>query len=333
MTHSALKHPIIFAIVLLILGGCAQITPFEHQVEVQAADTGQAIANASVQAEMGTRDFAESKTDADGLATLIIKSDYQDDWAKVIIEAEGYQKQSLLVELTEKKSPLVVQLQRPEAETSAEEQPAPTEEPVAPTEEPAPTEAAPEPTAAQAEHPTEASQVATGELANVPAVERLNYYQAKPELTIDPNKIYRATIKTSKGDIVVSLDATAAPEHVNNFIFLGKQGFYDGLTFHRVEPNFVIQGGDPAGSGEGGPGYTVPGEFDLIHGEGALAMARLSDQVNPDRESSGSQFYITLTPTPFLDGQYSVFGQVEEGMDVVQAIQVGDLIEQVIVEE
>jgi cyclophilin family peptidyl-prolyl cis-trans isomerase len=151
-------------------------------------------------------------------------------------------------------------------------------------------------------------------------------------LVIDPNQSYRATIQTSKGDIVVSLDAKAAPEHVNNFIFLSNQGFYDGLTFHRVEPGFVIQGGDPLGTGQGGPGYTVPGEFALTHGEGALAMARLPDEMNPNRESSGSQFYITLAPTPALDGQYSVFGQVEAGMEVVRAIGIGDLIEHITIE-
>lgn len=161
---------------------------------------------------------------------------------------------------------------------------------------------------------------------------RANFYSAKPALTIDQSRSYRATIKTSQGDIVVSLDAAAAPEHVNNFIFLSQQGFYDGLKFHRVEPGFVIQGGDPLGQGNGGPGYTVPGEFTLTHGEGALAMARLPDAVNPDRESSGSQFYITLAPTPFLDGQYSVFGQVEQGLEVVRAIQIGDTIETIVIE-
>jgi cyclophilin family peptidyl-prolyl cis-trans isomerase len=174
---------------------------------------------------------------------------------------------------------------------------------------------------------------ATGaRVADLPPAERADYYQAKPEVTIDTARIYRATIQTSKGDIVVSLDAAASPEHVNNFIFLSNEGFYNGLTFHRVEPGFVIQGGDPLGAGNGGPGYTVPGEFSLKHIEGALAMARLPDQVNPERASSGSQFYITLAPTEFLDGQYSVFGQVEEGMEVVRSIQVGDTIKRIVVE-
>jgi cyclophilin family peptidyl-prolyl cis-trans isomerase len=169
-------------------------------------------------------------------------------------------------------------------------------------------------------------------VSDLPPAERADYYQSKPGLTIDADRTYRATIQTSKGDIVVSLDAKASPEHVNNFIFLSNEGFYDGLTFHRVEPGFVIQGGDPLGAGNGGPGYTVPGEFNLKHIEGALAMARLPDQVNPNRESSGSQFYITLAPTEFLDGQYSVFGQVEQGMEVVRSIQVGDTINHIVIE-
>ncbi|OQY21485.1 MAG: peptidylprolyl isomerase [Chloroflexi bacterium] len=148
-------------------------------------------------------------------------------------------------------------------------------------------------------------------------------------MQIDPGKSYIATISTVKGDIVVQLDAAAAPQTVNNFVFLAQEGFYDGLTFHRVEPGFVIQGGDPLGSGVGGPGYTVPAEIKLPHLEGAIAMARKGDNVNPDRASSGSQFYITLAPTPFLDEGYTAFGQVSGGMDVVQSIAVGDVIEKV----
>jgi len=174
---------------------------------------------------------------------------------------------------------------------------------------------------------------AESSISGLPApAQRADYYERKPEVTIDTQQVYRATIETSKGNIVVSLNAPAAPEHVNNFIFLSREGFYDGLTFHRMEPGFVIQGGDPLGQGNGGPGYTVPGEFQLKHIEGAIAMARLPDQVNPDRESSGSQFYITLAPTEFLDGQYSVFGHVEEGMDVVRAIAVGDTINRIAID-
>jgi len=163
--------------------------------------------------------------------------------------------------------------------------------------------------------------------------DRNNMYSAMPEMQIDPDKSYIATISTAKGDIVVQLDASAAPLTVNNFVFLAEQGFYDGLTFHRVEPGFVIQGGDPTGSGSGGPGYTVPAEIKLPHVEGAIAMARLGDQVNPTRASSGSQFYITLAPTHFLDEGYTAFGQVIEGMDVVQSIAVGDAIKKITVAE
>jgi cyclophilin family peptidyl-prolyl cis-trans isomerase len=162
---------------------------------------------------------------------------------------------------------------------------------------------------------------------------RNNMYDAAPEMQIDPEKDYTATISTPKGDIVVDLDADAAPRTVNNFVFLAREGFYDNLTFHRVEPGFVIQGGDPLGTGTGGPGYTVPAEIELSHVKGAIAMARRGDQINPERASSGSQFYITLAPTPFLDGAYTAFGQVTDGMDVVQSIAVGDEIESITIDE
>jgi peptidyl-prolyl cis-trans isomerase B (cyclophilin B) len=148
---------------------------------------------------------------------------------------------------------------------------------------------------------------------------------------IDSSQSYQAIIQTSQGDIQLELNAAEAPQTVNNFVFLSCQGFYDGLTFHRYEPGFVIQGGDPLGRGNGGPGYVIPAEIGLPHVEGALAMARLPDQVNPERNSSGSQFYITLAPTPFLDGGYTVFGKVVAGMDVVQAIRAGDKIDRVLI--
>jgi peptidyl-prolyl cis-trans isomerase B (cyclophilin B) len=133
----------------------------------------------------------------------------------------------------------------------------------------------------------------------------------------------QATISTAKGDIVVELYGKDAPLTVANFVKLVKAGFYDGLNFHRIEPGFVIQGGDPNGDGSGGPGYQIKLEIakDLKHVEGALAMARAQD---PD--SAGSQFYITLAATPFLDGNYAVFGKVINGMDVVKKIEVGDKI-------
>ncbi len=140
-------------------------------------------------------------------------------------------------------------------------------------------------------------------------------------------------IKTEKGDIVIKLLKEDAPKHVENFLKLTKEGFYNGLTFHRVEPNFVVQGGDPAGNGTGGPGYTIPAEIKAPHIDGAVAAARLGDAVNPKKASSGSQFYICLGPQHFLDGNYTVFGQVIEGMDVVKKIQRGDKMLSVTVKE
>lgn len=156
--------------------------------------------------------------------------------------------------------------------------------------------------------------------------------------TLDSNKNYSAVIKTGKGEIRVALFAKEAPLSVSNFIQLAEKNFYDKLTFHRVEPGFVIQGGDPEGTGRGGPGYTVKAEIGKPHNKGALAWARLPDTdpmgnpINPEKRSSGSQFYITLEATPFLDGEYTVFGQTVSGMDVVQKIAVGDVIQDVTIE-
>ena len=158
-------------------------------------------------------------------------------------------------------------------------------------------------------------------------------YQSAPPMAIDGNKKYTATIKTAKGNIIVELYTKDAPQTVNNFVFLSRDGFYNNLTFHRVEPGFVIQGGDPQGTGRGGPGYTIPAEIKVKHVKGAIAMARLSDQVNPKRDSSGSQFYITLEATPSLDDGYTAFGQVTQGMDIVQKIAVGDAIQTITIEE
>jgi peptidyl-prolyl cis-trans isomerase B (cyclophilin B) len=146
------------------------------------------------------------------------------------------------------------------------------------------------------------------------------------------SNVIQAVIKTDKGDIEIELREDKAPKTVANFVKLAKDGFYNGLTFHRREEGFVIQGGDPNGDGTGGPGYTVEAEItDLNHTKGALAMARLPDYINPTKASSGSQFYITLDATPFLDGDYTVFGYVVGGMDVADKIQVGDKIKEVII--
>jgi cyclophilin family peptidyl-prolyl cis-trans isomerase len=142
-----------------------------------------------------------------------------------------------------------------------------------------------------------------------------------------PVKNPTVIIETSMGSITVELDSVHAPKHTANFLKLAKQNFYNGTTFHRVIPGFMIQGGDPnsrnedrATHGTGGPGYTTPAEIGLTHDRGVIAAARQGDQVNPKRESSGSQFYITVVATKHLDGQYSVFGRVSSGMDVVDKI-------------
>jgi len=142
-------------------------------------------------------------------------------------------------------------------------------------------------------------------------------------------KTARARIHTAKGDIVFSFYPDEAPQHCAAFIKLVRAGFYDGLAFHRVEPGFVIQGGDPDGDGTGGPGYKIDAEFsDLPHNTGAVAMARSS---NPN--SAGSQFYICLDDAPFLNKQYTVFGQTVEGQDVVDEIRRGDVMETVTIED
>jgi cyclophilin family peptidyl-prolyl cis-trans isomerase len=142
-------------------------------------------------------------------------------------------------------------------------------------------------------------------------------YQAPPATVIDPKKKYKARLKTSKGDIVVELYADKAPKTVNNFVFLAREGFYDGTTFHRVIKPFMVQGGDPTGTGRGGPGYKFADEFhpSLRHnGPGILSMANAGPGTN------GSQFFITHVATPHLDNHHTVFGKVVEGMDVVNAI-------------
>jgi len=169
-------------------------------------------------------------------------------------------------------------------------------------------------------------------LAKVAPAERNDRFGGPAPTWIKAGAIYQATIVTDKGNIVVELYPDA-PQGVNNFVTLAQNGYYDGLTFHRVEPGFVVQGGDPKGDGTGGPGYTIPAEIKHLHPAGALAWARTGDESNPERRSSGSQFYITLKDTPFLDGQYSVFGQVISGMEIVQKIGIGDKIQRIDIKE
>lgn len=158
---------------------------------------------------------------------------------------------------------------------------------------------------------------------------------SRPEAKSQEEKIETETKATEKkekktyllitvkdfGEIKIELFPHIAPQNCANIVKLAKEGFYDGLTFHRIVPNFVIQGGDPKGDGTGGPGYEVPAEIsNLKHKRGTVAMARRGDMVNPERKSSGSQFYICLTDLPNLDNAYTIIGQVVEGMAVVDEI-------------
>lgn len=165
-------------------------------------------------------------------------------------------------------------------------------------------------------------------------------YAKAPDITIDPSKQYMATFYTSRGDFTVELFARQAPMTVNNFIFLARDGFYNGTTFHRVIKGFMAQGGDPTGTGTGGPGYQFndePSALALRHdAPGTLSMA------NAGRNTNGSQFFITFAPTPHLNGQHAVFGRVVSGMDVVHSIrerdpqrdrQPGDVIERIDISE
>jgi cyclophilin family peptidyl-prolyl cis-trans isomerase len=142
-----------------------------------------------------------------------------------------------------------------------------------------------------------------------------------PEMTIDSKKKYRATMHTDKGDMVFELHADKTPNTVNNFVFLAREGYYDGSIFHRVINNFMVQGGDPTATGRGGPGYSFKDEFhpSLRHsGRGILSMANAGPNTN------GSQFFITHGPTPHLDDRHSVFGNLVEGEDVLMAIPARD---------
>jgi len=152
-----------------------------------------------------------------------------------------------------------------------------------------------------------------------------------PTLT-PPSQRPVAVIETNRGTIRCELRPDAAPKTVENFTKLANQGWYDGHTFFRVEPGFVIQGGSPNDQASGSIGYTIEAEIRLPHQAGALAMARTPDSVNPERRSDGSQFYITLAATPHLDGAYTVFGDCSASLDVIRRIQVGDKMIRVRVE-
>jgi peptidylprolyl isomerase len=147
-------------------------------------------------------------------------------------------------------------------------------------------------------------------------------YPQRPELTIDDSRKYTADVHTTRGDFTLELLPQLAPEHVNSFVFLARDKFYDGTKFHRVVPGFVAQGGDPTGTGTGGPGYNVPLEASKEpFKRGIIGMARSSEP-----NSAGSQWFVTLGDAPHLNGQYTAFGRVTDGMDVVDSIEVGDAI-------
>ena len=153
-------------------------------------------------------------------------------------------------------------------------------------------------------------------------------YSESPPMTIDTSKQYTATIETEKGIMVIELFANDVPLTVNNFVFLAREGFYDNTTFHRVIPDFMAQGGDPTGTGTGGPGYKFADEFTKhTHVAGALSMA------NSGPNTNGSQFFITYSPQPHLDRKHSVFGQLIEGMDVLEKIKQGDTLIRITIEE
>jgi peptidyl-prolyl cis-trans isomerase B (cyclophilin B) len=158
--------------------------------------------------------------------------------------------------------------------------------------------------------------------------EKPKTYSSPPPMTIDTSKQYTATIETENGNLVLELFANDVPMTVNNFIFLAREGFYDGLTFHRVVADFVVQGGCPNGDGRGGPGYQFDDEITgHTHVAGALSMA------NSGANTNGSQFFITYTPQHHLDGHHSVFGQLVDGTDVLESIEQGDVMIRITIDE
>lgn len=146
-------------------------------------------------------------------------------------------------------------------------------------------------------------------------------YSTPPAMQVETDRTYKAVIETERGSIEIELFPEHAPKTVNNFVFLARDGFYDGVVFHRVIADFMVQGGDPTGSGRGGPGYRFEDEFDgnpLRHERGVISMANAGPGTN------GSQFFITHGPQPHLDGRHTVFGKVSKGLDVVDEIRQGD---------
>lgn len=165
------------------------------------------------------------------------------------------------------------------------------------------------------------------EITVTPAVAK-KVYDAAPPMTIDINKQYTVTMTTAYGDMVLQLFPADAPQTVNSFVFLIREGYFDDTVFHRVEDNFVVQGGDPTGTGIGGPGYTIPDEISSRqHLAGSLSMA------NSGADTNGSQFFICYSAQPTLDANYTVFGQMIQGMEVLNKINKNDRLIKVTVEE
>ena len=158
----------------------------------------------------------------------------------------------------------------------------------------------------------------------------MSQWSSPPAMTIDTDKVYNVKMETNRGTIVLELYPEYAPKTVNNFVFLANEGYYNGVAFHRVIPNFMVQGGDPTGSGRGGPGYKFEDEFagnPLRHETGVISMANAGPGTN------GSQFFITHAPQSHLDGKHTVFGKSVDSMDVINSIHQGDKIVAVVVEE
>lgn len=151
-----------------------------------------------------------------------------------------------------------------------------------------------------------------------------------PDMQIDPARLYSVTMETSRGIIELECYPQHAPKTVNNFVFLAREGFYDGVTFHRVIGDFVIQGGDPTGTGRGGPGYRFEDE---LAGNPLMHEAKVISMANAGPDTNGSQFFITHSPQPHLNGKHTVFGKVVAGQDVVDTIRQGDRMVSVSVRE
>jgi peptidyl-prolyl cis-trans isomerase B (cyclophilin B) len=162
----------------------------------------------------------------------------------------------------------------------------------------------------------------------MPSSQPAKSYNSPVPMVIDINKKYTAVIKTAKGDLTLELYPQDAPVTVNSFVSLARKGFYNGLTFHRIIPGFMAQGGDPTGTGSGGPGYKFQDEFSSrTHQAGSLSMA------NSGPNTNGSQFFICYAPQPHLNGKHTVFGQLTQGMDALKQLVNGDKMTEVIITE